>query len=80
MNEQTKDQKQDRQNSRDKNKNKNRPQPPEKNEGTEDKVHHPFDPDWLDRLPKQDDQAYRPWWVVEDPWSDPWPEPSGPRS
>jgi len=39
----------------------------EENKRAEDEIRHPFDPGWLDRLPKQDDSSYRPWWVIDDP-------------
>jgi len=43
---------------------------------TEDRIRHPFDSGWLDRLPTEDDSPYRSWWVVDDAW----PKPRGPNS
>jgi len=46
------------------------------NKRIEDEIRPPFDPSWLDRLRKEDDAPYQPWWVIDDPW----PKPSGPAS
>jgi hypothetical protein len=61
---------QERQNSR------NQPREEKGSKRIEDQIRPPFDPGWLDRLPKEDDSPYQPWWVIDDPW----PKPSGPTS
>jgi hypothetical protein len=67
-----KDHDQKRQNSRDPAQSREEKQ----NKRSEDRIRHPFDPGWLDRLPTEDHSPYRPWWVVDDPW----PKPPRPNS